>query len=247
MISSLLDTDLYKLTMMQAVLHNGPAANVEYRFVNRNANIDLRPYREQIEREIDHLCELHFTKSDLIYLKSLPFFKPEFLEFLRIFQLNRDFIQINDGERDLEITIKGPWLHTIMFEVPVLAIVSEVYSQANYPTPDYQKGRERLHAKITEIQTADLDDTYKLSDFGTRRRFSFAWQREVVEILHQALPANFVGTSNVALAKEFSLKPIGTMAHEYFQAYQALGQRLADSQKAALQSWANEYRGDLGY
>lgn len=246
MINSLLDTDLYKLTMMQAVLHNGPAANVEYRFVNRNPDIDLRPCREKIEAQIDHLCSLRFTRAELGYLNRLPFFKSEFLEFLRIFQLNRDFIQIESGEDNLEITIKGPWLHTIMFEVPVLAIVSEVYSQVNFPEPDYDKARERLQDKINEIKSAELDDTYKLSDFGTRRRFSGAWQREVVDILHQSLPNNFVGTSNVALAKEFSLKPIGTMAHEYFQAYQALGQRLVDSQKAALQSWANEYRGDLG-
>lgn len=246
MINSLLDTDLYKLTMMQAVLHNGPAVNVEYKFVNRNSNIDLRPYVEQIEAEVDRLCSLRFTKSELAYLEGLGFFKSEFLEILRIFQLNRDFIQIESGENNLEITIKGPWLHTIMFEVPVLAIVSEVYTQANFPKPDYQQGRARLDSKINEIKNAALDDRYKLSDFGTRRRFSGAWQREVVEILHTTLPSNFVGTSNVALAKEFSLKPIGTMAHEYFQAYQALGQRLADSQKAALQSWANEYRGNLG-
>lgn len=246
MINSLLDTDLYKLTMMQAVLHNGPAANVEYRFVNRNKKIDLRPYRLQIEEEIDRLCSLRFKRSELSYLEKLGFFKAEFLEFLRIFQLNRDFITITEGDDDLDIVIRGPWLHTILFEVPVLAIVSEVYSHANYPDPNYQQGRERLEAKISEIITADLADTYKLSDFGTRRRFSAAWQKEVVQQLHTSLPNHFVGTSNVALAKEFGIKPIGTMAHEYFQAHQALGQRLADSQKAALQSWANEYRGNLG-
>lgn len=245
-IDSLLDTDLYKLTMMQAVLHNGPAANVEYRFVNRNDAVDLRPYKKDIEAEIDALCSLHFTKDEIAYLASLPFFKPEFLEFLRIFQLNRDFVQVIEGEDDLEIVIQGPWLHTILFEIPLLAIVSEVYSKIKFPQPDYNIGRERLTAKILEIKSADLGTDYKISDFGTRRRFSKQWQHEVVEFLVKELPDNFVGTSNVFFAKEFGIKPIGTMAHEYFQAHQALGPRLADSQKAALQSWANEYRGDLG-
>jgi nicotinate phosphoribosyltransferase len=246
MINSLLDTDLYKLTMMQAVLHNAPAANVEYRFVNRQKEIDLRPYKTEIEKQIDHLCSLHFTKQELSYLKNLRFFKSEFLEFLRIFQLNRDFIEVSEGEDNLEITIKGPWLHTIMFEVPLLAIVSEVYTSSNYPDEDFTSAREKLATKIATITESDLGVRYKFSDFGTRRRFSYRWQREVVDTLRQALPNNFVGTSNIALAKSFGIKPIGTMAHEYFQAYQALGGRLADSQKAALQSWANEYRGDLG-
>lgn len=245
-INSLLDTDLYKLTMMQAVLHNAPAANVEYTFVNRQSDLDLRPYKAEIERQIDHLCKLRFSHDELDYLHKLRFFKTEFLEFLRIFQLNRDFVSVSDEGENLAIHIKGSWLHTILFEVPLLAIVSEVYTSKNYPEENYELGQAKLQAKIEQIQSAKLGNTYKISDFGTRRRFSREWQQQVVQTLMNALPDNFVGTSNVALAKVFDLKPIGTMAHEYFQAYQALGDRLADSQKAALQSWANEYRGDLG-
>lgn len=245
-IESLLDTDLYKFTMMQAVLHNAPGANVEYRLINRDATMDLRPYVNAIKHQVDHLCQLRFTKTELDYLSSYHFFKSEFLEFLRIFQLNRDFITISVGINNLDIVIRGPWLHTIMFEVPVLAIVSEIYNRGLHSQPDYTEGHRRLRAKAQQVIDAKVGERFKFSDFGTRRRFSREWQYEVNQVLRKNLPENFVGTSNVFFAKQLELKAIGTMAHEYFQAYQALGPRLADSQKAALQSWANEYRGDLG-
>jgi nicotinate phosphoribosyltransferase len=241
-IESLLDTDLYKLTMMQAVLHNAPAANVEYRFLNRTSEVDLRPYLEEINYEIDQLCKLRFTRNELNYLQKLRFFKSEYLEFLRIFQLNRDFIKVTAGEGNLEITIKGSWLHTIMFEIPVLAIVSEVYFR-NFNS---HSGRERLQEKIQIIKDAQLGERFHFADFGTRRRFSRAWQGELLQVLLAEIPQHITGTSNLYYAKKFDIKPMGTMAHEYFQAYQALGPRLVDSQKAALESWANEYRGDLG-
>ena len=245
-INSLLDTDLYKFTMMQAVLHNAPGANVEYRFVNRDPNTDLRPYAEEIKRQIQHLCQLRFTKEELEYLETYRFFKSEYLEFLRIFQLNRDFIEITTDKGNLEILIRGPWLHTILFEVPILAIVSEVFTSTHYPQPNYVAGEQRLHEKVAQIEAANVDERFKFSDFGTRRRFSGTWQYQVDKFLSEHLSNNFSGTSNVLFAKQLQIKAIGTMAHEYFQAYQALGPRLAESQKAALQSWANEYRGDLG-
>ncbi len=245
-IESLLDTDLYKFTMMQAVLHHAPGAHVEYRFINRDTTIDLRPYVDEIERQVKHLCQLRFTKSELDYLSSYRFFKSEFLEFLRIFQLNSDFINISAGTDNLDIVIHGPWLHTIMFEVPVLAIVSEVYNRTLYPQPNYDEGRRRLQIKVQQVVNAKVGTRFNFSDFGTRRRFSYDWQYEVCQLLQNDLPNNFIGNSNLLLAQQLRLKAIGTMAHEYLQAYQALGPRLADSQKAALQSWANEYRGDLG-
>ena len=245
-ITSLLDTDLYKLTMMQAVLHNAPGANVEYRFVNRQPDVDLRPYTEDIKAQIDHLCTLRFTKDELNYLKSFRFFKSEYLEFLRIFQLNREFITVTEENNNLSIHIKGPWLHTIMFEVPILAIVSEVYTRANYPKPDYEFARQKIANKVALVKNVEPLERFKFSDFGTRRRFSKGWQEEVVKALRDQLPQNFSGTSNVAFAKQYGVKPIGTMAHEYLQAYQALGPRLVDSQKVALESWIKEYRGDLG-
>ena len=147
-ISSLLDTDLYKFTMMQVVLHHFPGAEVEYRFKCRNANVDLQPYIGEIRREIAALCKLRFTARELGYLRRWRFFKSDFVDLLGLFQLDERFINVSaiKSTREIDITIKGPWLHTIMFEVPVLAIVSEVYNRHMHPEPDFAEGRARRRA-----------------------------------------------------------------------------------------------------
>ncbi len=244
-IQSLLDTDLYKFTMMQVVLHQFPQSQVEYRFKCRDEGVDLKPYAEEIRAEISELCTLRFSQDELEYLKQLRFIKDDFVEFLRLFQLNSDYIKVS-VEDELEIVIQGPWLHTILFEVPVLAIVNEIFFAANAINPDYAEGERRLYDKIDLIKVHKDSSGFLMSDFGTRRRFSRDWQERVVTILQDKLEANLAGTSNVYLAKKLELTPIGTMAHEFLQAAQALGPRLIDSQKFALESWAQEYRGDLG-
>ena len=245
-IESLLDTDLYKFTMMQCVLHQFPGASVEYRFRCRNEGIDLRPFKADIEKEIDHLCTLQFKEHELEYLRSLRFIKDDFVEFLSLFRLKRKYIEIVDTGSELAITIKGPWLHTILFEIPVLAIVNETYFRHTAGGIDKTEGRKRLDAKIRMIEDEPDNHLISISDFGTRRRFSRQWQKEVLETLKERIPAQFAGTSNVYYAKELKLIPMGTMAHEYLQACQALGPRLRDSQTYAFEMWAKEYRGDLG-
>lgn len=245
-IESLLDTDLYKFTMMQCVLHQFPGASVEYRFRCRNEGIDLRPFKADIEKEIDHLCTLQFKEDELEYLRSLRFIKDDFVEFLSLFRLKRKYIEIVDTGSELAITIKGPWLHTILFEIPVLAIVNETYFRHTAGGIDKTEGRKRLDAKIRMIEDEPDNHLISISDFGTRRRFSRQWQKEVLATLKERIPAQFAGTSNVYYAKELKLIPMGTMAHEYLQACQALGPRLRDSQTYAFEMWAKEYRGDLG-
>jgi nicotinate phosphoribosyltransferase len=253
-ITSLLDTDLYKFTMMQVVLHQFPGAQVEYRFVCRNAGSagvgPLAPYVAQIREEIRALCDLKFKDAELAYLRSMRFIKSDFVDFLGLFRLNEKYIDVQplpDGQ--IEISIKGPWLHTILFEIPVLAIVNEVFFRNTHQLPDFLEGRRRLDEKIGLLQQSDLR-ALKIADYGTRRRFSVAWHEEVLRTLNARLGSGpqgqLAGTSNVLFAMKLGLTPLGTMAHEYLQACQALGPRLRDSQVFAFESWAREYRGDLG-
>ncbi len=247
-IHSLLDTDLYKFTMMQVVLHHFPGAHVEYRFKCRNGNLDLTPYVDEIREEIRSLCSLRFTAPELDYLRSFRFMKSDFVDLLGLFQLDDRFIDVSpraDSPGEIDLSIKGPWLHTILFEVPVLAIVSEVYYRNTVKSPDFAQGRARLQAKI-ELANRVPEPDFRIADYGTRRRFSRAWHEEVIRTLKAGLKAKFVGTSNVDHAMREGLTPLGTMAHEYLQACQAVGPRLIDSQHFAFEVWAKEYRGDLG-
>jgi nicotinate phosphoribosyltransferase len=249
-ITSLLDTDLYKFTMMQAVLHQFPGAQVEYRFKCRNPGIALAPMVNEIRQEIRSLCGLRFQDAELAWLRDLRFIKSDFVDFLGLFKLNEKYIDVQprlDGE--IDITIQGPWLHTILFEIPVLAIVNEVYFRNTQRVPDFVEGRKRLADKIAQLQVSELQEL-RIADYGTRRRFSRAWHEEVLRVLSARLgtgvAGQFAGTSNVLLAMKLGLTPLGTMAHEYLQACQALGPRLRDSQVFGFESWAREYRGDLG-
>ncbi|MES2402225.1 MAG: nicotinate phosphoribosyltransferase [Pseudomonadota bacterium] len=253
-ITSLLDTDLYKFTMMQVVLHQFPGAEVEYRFKCRNAGSpgiqDLAPYVNEIREEIRGLCSLRFQDAELAYLKAMRFIKSDFVDFLGIFKLNEKYVTVTpQPSGEIEVSIKGPWLHTILFEIPVLAIINEVYFRNTQKTPDLAQGRKRLDVKILELQADGLHDL-KIADYGTRRRFGKAWHEEVLRTLSARLgtgvTGQFAGTSNVLFAMKLGLLPLGTMAHEYLQACQALGPRLRDSQVFGFESWAKEYRGDLG-
>lgn len=233
--------------MMQGVLHQFPWAEVEYEFRCRTHGIDFASVAEAVDRELDHLCELRFQPEELEFLGELRFIKRDFVEFLKLFKLNRDFITAEMDGGDYVLKIKGPWLHTILFEVPVLAIINEVYFRDHHPTADMEVGAARLNEKIEQVKEANASGLpLKFSDFGTRRRFSRCWQEKIIARLKETLPDNFMGTSNVYFAWKYGLTPIGTMAHEWLMACQALGPRLVDSQKFALEHWAQEYRGDLG-
>ncbi len=257
-IQSLLDTDLYKFTMMQVVLHHFPGAQVEYRFKCRNPGVDLARFADEIRDEVRSLCSLQFLDAELHYLRSMRFIKSDFVDFLGLFKLNEKYIDIvPQSSGELEISIKGPWLHTILFEIPVLAIVNEVYFRNTQPEADVAEGRRRLKTKIEQLQGEGLTDL-KIADYGTRRRFSKEWHEEVLRTLSAKLgpvlvparttgkPPQLAGTSNVLFAMKLGLIPLGTMAHEYLQACQALGPRLRDSQVFGFEMWGREYRGDLG-
>ena len=250
-IQSLLDTDLYKFTMWQTMLHRHPQTQAEYTFVCRNTPAyPLAELLPEVNRELDALCRLRFTKAELDYVQAMRFIKSDFVDFLRLFSFQRDFIHAEADGPHLRITAKGPQVHVMGFEILVLALVNELYFRRFDATTAVAEGRRRLAAKVAMLdqfgQEPPERHPFELFDFGVRRRYSREWQREVLQTFKDTHPRFFKGTSNVQLAMELGLIPIGTMAHEYLQSYQSHGVRLRDFQRAALEDWVQEYRGDLG-
>lgn len=254
-VQSLLDTDLYKFTMLQVVLHQFPQTHSVYHFRCRNEDkiaYPLREIKDELDQELDILCTLQFKPEELDYLRSLRFIKSDFVDYLELFQLKRRFIntQINQ-QGSLDIVVEGPMIQAMFFEIFVLAIVNELYFRRLETPAVLEEGERRLQTKAALLkdyanQQQPTDTPFLVSDFGTRRRYSYAWQRHVINTLHHAAPDVFRGSSNVYLAMKLNIAPIGTMAHEFMQAFQALNFRLRDFQTAALESWVHEYRGDLG-
>jgi nicotinate phosphoribosyltransferase len=253
-VRSLLENDLYKFTMWQALLHSHPAAQAEYRFVCRNTPaFPLSALHREVEVELDRLCQLSFTPSELDYLRGLRFIKSDFVDFLSVFRFQQRFLAVkSEGDR-LVIVAKGPLVHVMAFEIFVLYIVNELYFRRLPAGPDVlDVANTRLSAKVQLLQRAHGElasnphAPFVFFDFGLRRRYSAALQEHVLKTLAAEVPEHFRGTSNVYLARQLGLTPIGTMAHEYLQAYQAFGSRLRDFQRAALEGWVQEFRGDLG-
>lgn len=251
-IRSLLETDLYKFTMWQTMLHRNPGSRAVYRFVCRNKpEYPLAELEKELSEALDVLCGMRFSDEECRYLGSLRFIKSDFVDFLAIFRFQRKFIKVSSKGDSLEIVAEGPLVHVMGFEIYVLALVNELYFRRLSCETSLDGARVMLSEKVSkvhEISAAAPDGAYpfEFSDFGLRRRFSAAWHDEVVETLKTRTPCQFKGTSNVYLAMKHGITPIGTMAHEYLQSYQATGVQLRLFQKAALEDWVQEYRGDLG-
>ncbi len=252
-ITSLLDTDLYKFTMLQAMLHHFPANQARYEFLCRNKpEYPLATLRADIVRELDSLCNLTFKPDELAYLRGLRYMSSDFVDFLTIFRLQRHFITVGTDGDTLKIVAEGPQIHVMLFEIFVLAIVNELYFRRLTQCDGVManNGKKILSDKIlclSEFATDfNVGSNLDISDFGTRRRFSKEWQEQVVQTIADALPNIFKATSNVWLAKKTGLTPVGTMAHEYLQMFQGVGVQLKNFQKTALEYWVKEYRGDLG-
>jgi nicotinate phosphoribosyltransferase len=240
----MLDNDQYKFTMQQALLKLGFASvPVEYKFKCRSEGVDFTRAFRAIKYHIPSLNKLQFTADEIDYLRSLRYFTEEYIGFLKYFRFDNDYVNLslNDETGELDLRIRGPWFHTILFEVPILAIISEAYGFGN--GGNQTDAEIRLTTKLTGIP---LPESFYFADFGTRRRKSYSWHYKVVDYCERTVPKNFVGTSNLFLAMQLGLKAIGTMAHEWVQAHQQLDYRLADSQRMALENWVKAYRGDLG-
>lgn len=238
LVESLLDTDLYKLTMGQVVLHQFSDVNVRYKFKCRTKADWTEDHVKEINEQIEMFCSLKLTHNEEEYLRSIRFLKDSYVDFLKLYKPDSRHVSVwVDKNGELQIEVAGPWFLTIYWEVPLLAIVSEVYSGGIVPNG----AREALASKVRLANRWPI----QFSEFGTRRRRSGDWQDFVVWYLRENA-SRFAGTSNVMLAMRYGLTPIGTMAHEFIQVGQALDVMLRKSQKRMLQAWVDEYRGDLG-
>ena len=244
---SLLDTDLYKFNMNQVIFHRHTDLNGEYFFKCRNENVVFTPEMlEEIDAQIDHLCTLSFTKSELDYLRSIRFIKNDYVEFLRLWHPIREYVSTGLNESgELTVDIKGPLFSAMQFEIYLLEIINEVYFRMQY---DYDtliaQARRRLDKKIADFNSGKY--TFPFAEFGARRRLSREWEGEVIRRFARETGC-CVGTSNVYFAKMYSLKPIGTYAHEYVQMYQGIDSiPLAYTNHYAMQDWYDEYKGDNG-
>ena len=253
-VQSILDTDLYVLNMMSAIMHQCAdfATEGKFKLIVRS-DVDLRPYMVEIRAELAKLETLSLTPDQQHYLETrTTWLKKDFIEFMRLFRFNPKFLSISASGKQLEIEACGPVISTTPFEIPVLATISEVYNRNVYPHIQHEDLRKSVMTKINYVKERIKQDPegmkdFKFADFGTRRRFSFEMQRLIVDYMSKELPGNFVGTSNVHLAKEYKVTPIGTMAHLWQMLWQQSGCRVENSVEASLEAWVKEFRGDLGY
>lgn len=244
-ITSILDTDAYKLHMQQAVFHHYPDVTVNAQFRCRSDDL-LGQYADQIAHQVKLMESLALTEDEFAYLSHISFFKPDYLNWLKNWHFNSQLLTIKNEGGQLVIQIEGKWVDVILWEVPLLAVISEIVHKDRSPNIGVDQALVRLKDKLAIFDTNDIDISgFNLMDFGTRRRYSFAVQEAVVRYLQNHF-SNFNSTSNYLLAYRLGLTPVGTQAHEWFQAHQRLSTNLQDCQKTALQVWLDEYPHDLG-
>ena len=246
-IHSLLETDLYKFSMGQAIYHEFPTYTTTWSFKCRNEDVFFTPEMvEEIRTQIKAYCTLSFTEDELDYLRSIVWFKDSYIDFLRLWHPRYEEFEIGtDDPCGLTIETRGSWLNTSMYEIPTLAIVNEVYLRMKY---DYQELLASFKNRLDAKANALTDGTFRLSsfsEFGLRRRLSGEAQDMAVRRFKE-IPmegSRFVGTSNVYLAKKYQLTPVGTMAHEWIMCVGQGNHRHNPSYSNwyALEAWIREY------
>jgi len=258
-VRSLLDTDFYKLLMLQFIWKHFPEVEVEFGLLNRTTQVRLadRVPIDELRQQLDHVKTLRFHKSELIWLAGNTFygrrgiFEPAFLEWLeKGFQLPEYELLTERGQIDL--SFRGSWQQVTLWEVYALSILSELKTRASLREMSefsldilYARAKAKLWGKIERLRGVP---GLKLADFGTRRRHSFLWQEYVVKAMRDALGASFTGTSNTYLAYKHDLEAIGTNAHELPMALAALAdddEGLKSAQYRVLELWQTTYQKEL--
>ncbi len=257
-IRSLLDTDFYKLLMLQMIWKLYPQVNATFTLINRTTSVRLADEidEQELRDQLDHVRSLRLTKKEMIWLAGNSFygraqiFEPEFLAWLGNLQLPEYELAKRDGQ--YELTFHGSWMETTLWEIPALAIINELRSRAamrslGYFTLDvlYARAKAKMWAKVERLRELP---GLRISDFGTRRRHSFLWQRWCVEALKEGIGPAFTGTSNVLLAMDSDLEAVGTNAHELPMVIAALANsdtELAAAPYQVLKDWKRLYGGNL--
>ncbi len=242
MIHSILDNDLYKFTMQLAVIKKFPRAKVRYEFINRGKDPFPEGFAEELRKQVYAMQNLHITADEKAFLESLYFLEPTYIDFLCGYRYNPGEVGIVQRGNELSVSIEGYWYRTILWEVPLMAMISELYFKMTKQTPHSDNEvadvarKKAVKYKMLGVQFAD---------FGTRRRYSHHVHDLVVQTLKSEGGKNFIGSSNVHFAHKYGVKAIGTHAHEWFM-YHAAQYGFKSANKIALENWVNVFRGDLG-
>src|SRR3984885_8664945 len=260
-VRTLLDTDFYKLLMLQMIWKLHAERRVTFQLINRNTAVriaDIVDERELID-QLDHARSLRLAKNELIWLAGNSFygtkqiFEPAFMEWLANFRLPEYELVRRDGQ--YELRFEGLWTETTMWEIPALAIINELRARAAMRFMSrfdldvlYARAKAKLWLKVERLRILSREGPVRISDFGTRRRHGFLWQRWCVEAMQEGLRENFIGTSNVKHAMDTGLEAIGTNAHELPMVYAAMAdsdEGLRDAPYDVLRDWAKMYGGNL--
>ncbi len=242
-INSILDNDLYKLTMQMAVVKKFPYAKVQYGFINRGKTSFPEGFAEELRKQIKYMEKLKLTKLEKKFLeKRCYYLDPTYLDFLSGYRYDSTEVGVIQKGGVLEISIAGYWHRTILWEVPLMALISELYFKMTNQVPWDEIKRTKNN---NEKKQLFLINGLHYADFATRRRNSYMVHDEVVGNFADKFNKNFVGTSNVHLAHKYNVNPIGTHAHEWFMFHAAkYGYKMANH--LAMENWTDIFRGDLG-
>lgn len=248
-IQSALDLDVYKINMMFAAFTHYPHTTVRYELIVRSKE-NLSDLQSLIEKEVNALSECQFTPSELTYLEQkASYLSADFIDYLSRFKFApQQQVTVSQNSRQLSVSVKGLWHETILYETLIMSIISEVRNRQRWSQIPYSQFASTLKKKVIELKSQlnrRAITNFQFSEMGSRRRFSAQLQQDVVDYLSQQVPELMSGTSNYHLAKRFNLTPIGTVAHEWFMAHQALAAPLK-SQQIALDVWQSTFNGKLG-
>jgi nicotinate phosphoribosyltransferase len=260
-IRTLLDTDFYKLLMLQMIWKMHPRRQVTFQLINRTTSVRLAEIVDEKELidQLDHARSLRLAKNELIWLAGNTFygtrhiFEPDFMEWLADFQLPEYELTRREGQYELRFA--GPWAETTMWEIPALAIINELRARVAMRGMSrfdldvlYARAKAKLWSKVERLRRLENEGPLRVSDFGTRRRHGFLWQRWCVEAMQEGLRESFTGTSNVKHAMDTGLEAIGTNAHELPMVYAAVArddEELRSAPYRVLKDWAQMYGGNL--